>query len=62
MLCDDGVVVRKEAAWALANATSGGTFEQISNLVDEGCIAAFVGAIGVNNDMDKGEFFGGWPS
>jgi importin subunit alpha-2 len=29
---------RKEAAWAITNATSGGTAEQIRYLVDQGCI------------------------
>ena len=29
---------RKEAAWAITNATSGGTPEQIRFLVDQGCI------------------------
>ena len=57
MMRDDEVVVRKEAAWALANATAGGSFGQISYLVDQGCIPAFVGAIGVDTTMDKGGFF-----
>jgi importin subunit alpha-6/7 len=30
--------VKKEAAWAISNATSGGTAEQIRYLVDHGCI------------------------
>lgn len=30
---------RKEAAWAITNATSGGTAEQIRYLVDQGCIS-----------------------
>jgi len=29
---------RKEAAWAITNATSGGTAEQIRYLVDQGCM------------------------
>lgn len=29
---------RKEAAWAITNATSGGTPDQIRYLVEEGCI------------------------
>lgn len=29
---------RKEAAWAITNATSGGTPDQIRYLVDQGCI------------------------
>ena len=30
--------IKKEAAWAISNATSGGTHEQIKYLVDHGCI------------------------
>ena len=30
--------IRKEAAWAISNATSGGTQEQIKFLVSAGCI------------------------
>ena len=30
--------IRKEAAWAISNATSGGTPEQIKYLVSAGCI------------------------
>ena len=30
--------IKKEAAWAISNATSGGTPEQIKFLVDAGCI------------------------
>jgi importin subunit alpha-1 len=30
--------IKKEAAWALSNATSGGTAAQIKYLVDSGCI------------------------
>ena len=30
--------IRKEAAWAISNATSGGTQEQIKYLVSAGCI------------------------
>jgi hypothetical protein len=30
--------VKKEAAWAISNATSGGTPEQIRHIVDLGCI------------------------
>ncbi|CAA3007593.1 importin subunit alpha [Olea europaea subsp. europaea] len=30
--------IKKEAAWAISNATSGGTHEQIKFLVQEGCI------------------------
>ena len=30
--------IRKEAAWAISNATSGGTQEQIKFLVSVGCI------------------------
>lgn len=30
--------IRKEAAWAISNATSGGTQEQIKFLVQAGCI------------------------
>ncbi|KAK1280066.1 Importin subunit alpha-1 [Acorus gramineus] len=30
--------IRKEAAWAISNATSGGTHEQIKFLVSQGCI------------------------
>lgn len=29
---------RKEAAWAITNATSGGTAEQTRYLVDQGCV------------------------
>lgn len=30
--------MKKEAAWAISNATSGGTPEQIKHLVEQGCI------------------------
>lgn len=30
--------IKKEAAWAISNATSGGTHEQIKYLVSQGCI------------------------
>lgn len=30
--------IKKEAAWAISNATSGGTAEQIKYLVEAGCI------------------------
>ena len=30
--------IRKEAAWAISNATSGGTDDQIVFLVEQGCI------------------------
>jgi importin subunit alpha-1 len=30
--------IKKEAAWAISNATSGGTHEQIKYLVNQGCI------------------------
>ena len=30
--------IKKEAAWAISNATSGGTHQQIKYLVDQGCI------------------------
>jgi importin subunit alpha-1 len=30
--------IKKEAAWAISNATSGGSAEQIKYLVDQGCI------------------------
>ena len=30
--------VRKEAAWAISNATSGGSSEQIKYIVSQGCI------------------------
>ncbi len=30
--------IRKEAAWAISNATSGGSPEQIKYLVEQGCI------------------------
>jgi importin subunit alpha-6/7 len=30
--------IKKEAAWAISNATSGGSPEQIRYLVDQGCI------------------------
>ena len=31
--------IRKEAAWAISNATSGGTPDQTKYLVSQGCIA-----------------------
>ena len=30
--------IKKEAAWAISNATSGGTHQQIKYLVEQGCI------------------------
>lgn len=33
---------RKEAAWAITNATSGGTQEQIQHLVEQVCILKFL--------------------
>lgn len=33
---------RKEAAWAITNATSGGTQEQIQHLVEQVCILEFL--------------------
>ena len=37
--------IRKEAAWAISNATSGGTADQIRTLVDAGCIKPLVGSV-----------------
>jgi importin subunit alpha-1 len=38
ILRHDDFKTKKEAAWALSNATSGGTKEQIMYLVERGCI------------------------
>jgi hypothetical protein len=34
--------IRKEIAWAISNATSGGDYFQIKQLVESGCIAPLV--------------------
>lgn len=41
--------VRNEAAWAISNATSGGTHDQIKYLVDQGCIKAFCDFLGYSD-------------
>jgi len=38
VLKDDDIQTKVEAAWAISNATSGGTREQIMSLVEQGCI------------------------
>jgi len=38
VLKDDDIQTKMEAAWAISNATSGGTREQIMSLVEQGCI------------------------
>ncbi len=35
--------IKKEAAWAISNATSGGTADQLRLLVQHGCIKPLVG-------------------
>lgn len=37
--------VRKEAIWAIANATSGGTKEQVTYLLENGCVEGFIHTI-----------------
>merc|ERR1712003_557116 len=41
--------IRKEAAWAISNATSGGTPEQIKFLVQQGCIRPLCDLLSVND-------------
>ena len=41
--------IKKEAAWALSNATSGGTADQIRGLVDAGCIKPLCDTLTVND-------------
>ena len=41
--------IKKEAAWALSNATSGGTADQIRGLVDNGCIKPLCDTLTVND-------------
>jgi importin subunit alpha-6/7 len=41
--------IRKEAAWALSNATSGGTPVQIRYMVSRGAVAALCGLLGVQD-------------
>ena len=41
--------IRKEAAWAISNATSGGSQEQIRFLVQQGCIAPLCDLLTVND-------------
>lgn len=37
-MSNDKFDIRKEAAWAISNATSGGTLDTIKYLVSQGCI------------------------
>lgn len=39
--------IKKEAAWAISNATSGGTAEQIRYLVDVGAVRPLCDLLGV---------------
>jgi importin subunit alpha-1 len=41
--------IRKEAAWAISNATSGGNHQQIKFLVQQGCIRPLCDLLGVND-------------
>ena len=41
--------IKKEAAWAISNATSGGTSEQINFLVSQGCILPLCELLEVND-------------
>jgi importin subunit alpha-6/7 len=41
--------IRKEAAWAISNATSGGNKDQIMFLVDQGCIRPLCDLLTVND-------------
>ena len=41
--------IKKEAAWAISNATSGGTSEQINFLVSQGCIPPLCELLEVND-------------
>lgn len=41
--------IKKEAAWAISNATSGGTAEQIGLLVTAGCIKPLCELLTVND-------------
>ena len=42
MLEQEDADIRKEIAWAISNATSGGDYFQIKQLVESGCIAPLV--------------------
>ncbi len=41
--------IKKEAAWAISNATSGGTADQIRQLVQSGCIKPLCELLTVND-------------
>jgi len=41
--------IRKEAAWAISNATSGGNANQIKYLVQQGCISPLCDLLNVND-------------
>jgi hypothetical protein len=41
--------IKKEAAWAISNATSGGTADQIRALVEANCIQPLCDTLSVND-------------
>ncbi len=49
MLATGEYDIKKEAAWALSNATSGGTSEQIRAMVEAGCIKPLCDTLSVND-------------
>merc|ERR1719437_417765 len=46
--------IKKEAAWAVSNATSGGSAQQVSYLAEAGCIKPMVDLLSVNDGKTIG--------